>query len=138
MEAFPNAFLGVLVAVSDYQTLRVSRREKTEALLDRVRRGGALREMRGRLGWDDESFWNQLAENQQHDETAALVCALTAICVARGFYTAVGDDIGGFFFLPTWDLWQPWAREQLCLNLERKNCSSAVPGDHVWVDGARA
>ena len=32
-----------------------------------------------------------------HDDRAALICALTALCVAAGDYTAVGDTDGGSY-----------------------------------------
>jgi hypothetical protein len=67
-----------------------------------------------------------------------LICALTAVCVVRGLYTAVGDEHGGFFFLPPLNRWQEWARDQLGRNLGRSGCPPGAPGRHVWVNGARA
>ena len=50
-----------------------------------------------------------------HDERAAFVCALTALCVAANDYTAVGDH-DGWIILPPYPLLQPWAREDLEAN----------------------
>jgi hypothetical protein len=50
-----------------------------------------------------------------HDERAAFVCALTALCVAADDYTAVGDH-DGWIILPPYPLLQPWAREDLEAN----------------------
>lgn len=35
-----------------------------------------------------------------HELRAAIVCLLTALLVAKGHYLAVGDEVGGWFFLP--------------------------------------
>ncbi len=51
--------------------------------------------------------------NRNHDERAALVCLLTAACVARGRFTVVGEASGGYFFLPPWSLWKSWAKDQI-------------------------
>jgi hypothetical protein len=135
VEAFPNAFLGVLLPDEEYATILAKRGDKMAVLLDRARRCGALQQLEGALGWDDDAFWNEVGRNTQHDESAALVCALTGVGVVQGAYTAVGDEEGGFFFLPPWDLWQPWAREQLQANLGRLGRSSDVPGPHVRLNG---
>ncbi|MBX6324343.1 MAG: hypothetical protein IRY94_21230, partial [Rhodospirillaceae bacterium] len=42
----------------------------------------------------------RLADIGDHDERAAVVCAVTALCVARGRYAAVGDAAHGFVALP--------------------------------------
>ena len=46
---------------------------------------------------------------ENHDERAAVVCALTALCVAAGEYTVVGDRQDGWILLPPRSLIQPWA-----------------------------
>ena len=50
-----------------------------------------------------------------HDERAALVCALTALCVAVGDYTAVGDE-DGWIILPPASFVQGWAMQLLRAN----------------------
>ena len=50
-----------------------------------------------------------------HDDRAAFICALTALSVAAGDYTAVGDD-DGWIVLPPVAFVVPWARELLIAN----------------------
>ena len=58
---------------------------------------------------------SDLASLSNHDERAAFVCALTALCVAANDYTAVGDH-DGWIILPPYALLQPWARDDLEAN----------------------
>jgi len=84
------------------------------------------------LHWEEPQFWAAVANNAQHDEQAALICALTALCVWRGNYTAVGDPLGGYFFLPPWELWQQWAKDALHENRrDRRLQTNAL----VWING---
>jgi hypothetical protein len=57
------------------------------------------------------------SEVTNHDDRAALVCALTALCVTVEDYTAVGDE-DGWIILPPASLVQGWAVEALSLNAE--------------------
>jgi len=50
-----------------------------------------------------------------HDDRAALVCALTALCVAARDYTAVGDE-DGWIILPPSSFVQGWAMHALRAN----------------------
>src|SRR5262249_47790798 len=52
---------------------------------------------------------------QHHDDRAALVCALTALCVAAVDYTVVGNH-DGWIVLPPPSLIKPWAWEKLLEN----------------------
>ena len=70
-------------------------------------------------------------DNRQHDQRAALVCLLTAAGVFAGTYTAVGDEHGGYFFLPPWQSWAAWAREEL--DLQRVRVAALA----VWIRGNR-
>lgn len=58
-----------------------------------------------------------------HDDRAALVCALTALGLAAGDYAAVGDD-QGWIVLPPPALLRRWASAQLDLNAAR--CGGGV------------
>lgn len=93
---------------------------------------GSWERLKGIVQWERPVFWERVVHNKQHDERAAIVCALTAICVLRGRYTAVGETSGGYFFLPPWPLWAPWAREALALNRRDRRLPAAVD---VWLDG---
>ena len=76
-----------------------------------------------------ECFASRCESNPDHEERAALVCLATAACVASGRYTAVGEPVGGYFFLPPWSTWADWARTEL--NVQR-HADTAVT---VWIDG---
>jgi hypothetical protein len=107
VEAFPSSFLGVIL--DDSSTLAARRHNRSDLfflrccdrLIDHLLPGR-------RLGCDLVALTN-------HDERAAFVCALTALCVAAGDYTAVGDD-DGWIILPPYALLQPWAKEALDAN----------------------
>lgn len=113
VEAFPNAFLGVLLPDESFEQIPRGRGKKFDALFESVRGRGILLKLLDELEWADSALREALATNAQHDERAALICAITAICVWRGRYTAVGDEDGGWFFLPPWEYWQPWAQRAI-------------------------
>ena len=52
-----------------------------------------------------------------HDDRAAVVCALTSLCVAASRYSSVGDR-QGWIILPPRDFIQPWAWSLLVENAE--------------------
>jgi predicted nuclease with RNAse H fold len=131
VEAFPNAFLGVCVADGRYATVP-ERGEKTDWLYEAWSEDRVVQRLRDALSWERPAFWQRVAENQHHDERAALVCAMTSICVCRGEYVAVGEPTGGYFFLPPWKLWAPWARTALDAN---RRDSRLVARVEVWIDG---
>lgn len=134
VEAFPNAFLGVMLSDSDYPNPmpRLKRGGKFEWLLERARDGQFLRRLRDELGWDEPALWSELHSNTHHEEQAGLICALSAVCVHRNRYVAVGEPIGGYIFLPPWDLWAEWARKAVAKNRQDKRLTRSVD---VWIDG---
>jgi hypothetical protein len=125
VEAFPNAFLGVLLPEVAFDSIPTGRGKKFDALFEATQSRSILARLLNEVGWSDYKLDQALVENTQHDERAALICALTAVCVRRGRYTAVGDPEGGWFFLPPWDLWEEWARRGI-----------AKFDVDVWHDGA--
>jgi hypothetical protein len=38
---------------------------------------------------------------------------LTAAVAAKGTAAIIGETEGGWFWLPPWSLWEPWAKEGL-------------------------
>ena len=119
VEAFPNAFLGVLLADSYFQKVgRLKRGKKFDWLYDQCRQAGVFRYLTDSLGAGNLSA-TEIEGNEDHEERAALVCLLTAAAVAVGRYTAVGEEGGGYFFLPPLVLWTEWARRELELQRER-------------------
>jgi hypothetical protein len=74
-----------------------------------------------------------LAAVQDHEERAALICAVTALCVASRKYVAVGDPENGCIVLPSKAAagvpgLQPWAFRILEVN------AKATPGAKVIVE----
>ena len=129
VEAFPNAFLGVLLADSCFQTMKqLKRGRKFDWLYHECRKAGVFRSLVDTLGAGNLSAAT-IEANEDHEERAALVCLLTAAAVSVGRYTAVGEEGGGYFFLPPLALWAEWARCEIELQRERD------PMAKVWANG---
>ena len=130
VEAFPNAFLGVCVDQNVYeQQPKLKRGKKFDWLYQH---------------WVDAHLFDDLCEilsincaalpracnsNRHHEERAGLACLLTAASVATGEYVAIGEESGGYFFLPPWRFWATWARDEL--DRQRQRFESI----EVWIDG---
>lgn len=129
VEAFPNAFLGVLLADSYFQEMgQLKRGKKFDWLYDRCREAGVFRSLVDSVGAGN-LLAAKIEESKDHEERAALVCLLTAAAVAVGRYTAVGEEGGGYFFLPPLALWAEWARREIDLQRERDHMVK------VWANG---
>jgi len=79
---------------------------------------------------------------QDHEKIAGFVCALTALCVAKRQYVAVGDLQGGAIILPPLNLWglsaggePPWAWSALRENLGKVR--RRFPDASIWTNGVR-
>jgi hypothetical protein len=131
VEAFPNAFLGVMLDQHVIDETPISRGERTDKFFSLCNAHGVFTQLKQHLCWKDSAFWRAFPTTINHDELAALVCALTAICAHLGKYVAVGDRSGGYFFLPPWPLWKPWAKEAL----ETVRKESDFCGIEVWING---
>ena len=109
-EAFPTSFLGVLIEnPSDLSSHRGNRSDTFYVHLDQ---SGGLLNLLQRLLPGRAIHFDTIKD---HEERAALVCALTALCVAAGDYTAVGDE-DGWIVLPPRSLIRPWAWTMLSEN----------------------
>ncbi|OGQ26324.1 MAG: hypothetical protein A2138_25395 [Deltaproteobacteria bacterium RBG_16_71_12] len=126
VEAFPNAFLAVLLDDDQVKTGALQRGERFDVLYDVA--AAKLGAVAASLGGG--KFFPSFAAITDHDERAAAVCALTALGVANNSYVAVGDDAGGWFFLPAWKWWRPWAKAAIDLG----RASTRVD---VWMDAMR-
>jgi hypothetical protein len=99
-EAFPTSFLGMLLDPGD--TGRDGWRARSDLYYARATAGARD----GRLGLllrtllPGRRVAPLLASVRDHDERSAVVCALTALCVARRRYLAVGDGTHGWHSLP--------------------------------------
>ena len=131
VEAFPNAFLGVCVSAEQYLAMPTLRRgEKFKSLYGEWSRVGTFRRLLEELAQVLPGGFPRVCEfNRDHEEQAAIICLATAAAVAKGRYTAVGDPLGGYFYLPPWPLWANWARTEL--DAQRKRDVSVS----VWIDG---
>jgi len=109
VEAFPNAFLGVVLPEDAFANPpKLRRGGKFDWLYDEWRRRGLFRRVvaAARL---PEGIAIACEIESNHDRRAALVCLLTAAFAAQQSCTIVGQPDDGFF-LPRFELWEPWAR----------------------------
>jgi hypothetical protein len=111
-ETFPTGFLGVMLP--DPAILATKRNDRSDRFYQHLAADGTLGRLLARClpGRAAAGPWSGVTN---HDDRAALVCALAALCVASGDYTAVGDD-HGWIILPPAALTQPWARDDLLRN----------------------
>ncbi len=140
VEAFPTLFLGVLCDEVDYPARARRKRKWTDTLYPATQ--GTLgtllqRLLPGRRVDGDLHITD-------HEKIASFVCALTALCVARNRFVAVGAQGDGFILLPPHELWGasaqseiPWAARELCANVGR--VAGVLPGRApvVYRDGTR-
>jgi hypothetical protein len=114
VEAFPNAFLGVLMPeVELLSAPRLKRGRRFDWLYELMVTTGRLESVLSKnLDLPDE-VWHRLRLERDHELRAALICLLTAALAAQGTATIIGEAEGGWFWLPPWTLWQPWATEGL-------------------------
>jgi len=130
VEAFPNAYLGVLLPESEYlKASKIQRGKKFDWLYDRCLSLDLFTSMVTTGYSKGTSVLEKLHANRNHDERAALICLLTAAGVSLGSYTAIGQAQSGYFFLPAWRHWQPWAKEAIRCECSRAGCTE------FWVDG---
>ena len=117
MEAFPSSFLGLMIA--EPKLLGAQRSNRSDIFYARLAKEGDLARLVSdllpgpRLACSFDAVTN-------HDDRAAVVCALTALCVAAGRYSAVGDQ-QGWIVLPPRDFIQSWAWSRLSENANKDN-----------------
>lgn len=113
VEAFPNAFLGIVLPDENYVTAtKIKRGGKFDWLYDRWIDRGIFSRVVAASHLPNEIATRCVAE-KDHDIRAALVCLLTAAFAANGTAVAVGQDVDGYFFLPPTHLWATWAKDSL-------------------------
>jgi hypothetical protein len=121
VEAFPNAFLAVLMPEDEFcSSPKLKRGKRFDWLYKRavVNNEYVKSSLSTAINLPDE-VWRQLSVETDHDRRAALVCLLTAALAAQGTASVVGDAEGGWFWLPPMSLWQGWAREGLSRAAEK-------------------
>ena len=105
VEAFPTTFLGVMVEHPERLPGPRSRSDRYFAdLAERKCLNSFVKRLLDGRKWSMEPD-----EVTNHDDRAAFVCALTALSVAVGEFTAVGDDEDGWIMLPPRWAYADWA-----------------------------
>lgn len=143
-EVFPNLFLGVLCDDRDYPARPHRARQWTDALYTLRGRTTDMRRRLAALLSDlagprrTAATWNVA----DHDERAALVCALAALGLAAGRFVAAGSPRDGWIMLPPADHWGRGARgERWAWRALRENLTSVAAdfpdASVVPVNGAR-
>jgi predicted nuclease with RNAse H fold len=120
VEAFPNAFLGVMLDDQTYAAFdKIPRGKKSDIFFAQASRNRSFERLFELLGWDDVMLREQIqavaraTTRISHEHRAALVCVLTAACALSGQAAYVGNEIGGSICLPPLCLWADWARAAL-------------------------
>ena len=127
-EAFPSSFLGLMIA--DPAALAASRSDRSDIFFRHLTAAGTIQALLAhclpgrRLEADPEKIVN-------HDDRAAFVCALTALCLVAGDYVAVGDVEDGWIILPPQRFIQPAQWHLLSLNAAEEAVGALyVPGSN--------
>jgi len=97
VEAFPTTFLGVMLDAGLGKPSK-ARSDCYFELLTTDHRGDRLTGLVATL-LPGRPLRKPLQDFRNHDDRAAIVCAITALCVAARRYVAVGDD-NGYIILP--------------------------------------
>ena len=114
-EAFPSAFLGVLLPDRVISGLPFKRGGKSDRLYEACLTEGVFEQLVADLGWPVGETVALLAAERDHDRRAAYICLLTAGLAHAQTAIVVGDSVGGWFWLPPLHLWADWARAAVSL-----------------------
>ncbi|WP_417310055.1 hypothetical protein [Devosia sp.] len=109
VEAFPSSFMGLMLAAPE--TIAVTRGNRSDLFFRHLVAAGTLDRLLGHL-LPGRAPTNDLDAVTNHDDRAALICALTALGVAAGDFVSVGDAEGRII-LPPRPLLADWARVAL-------------------------
>lgn len=112
VEAFPSSFLGVMI--KDPAAVAAKRDNRSDRYFEHLTATGVLQDLLSYL-LPARTLSQSLTDVRNHDDRAALICALTALTVAAGDFTAVGD-IDGWIVLPPRCFVQGWAWDDLNAN----------------------
>ena len=113
VEAFPTSFLGVMI--DNPEEVREDGK-RSDWYFRYMANGQGLDKFVGAL-LPDSRWERPPSEIVDHDDRAAFVCALTALCVAHGSYVAVGDKDNGWITLPPQSMFAKWAWKALQANV---------------------
>jgi hypothetical protein len=114
VEAFPSSFLGLMIA--EPQLFAAQRGNRSDIFYVHLAGTGVLTRLICDL-LPNRRLVDIFEAVTNHDDRAAVVCALTSLCVAARRYSSVGDQ-QGWIILPPKDFIQPWAWSLLIENAE--------------------
>jgi len=127
VEAFPNAFLAVLMPEEEFlSSPKLRRGQRFDWLYERAVGTGRLKSTLSESLELPGEVWCRLSAETDHELRAALVCLLTAAFAAEGTANIVGDAEGGWFWLPPLSVWRGWASDGLSRAAEK--CRAAAQG----------
>ncbi|MDX1217396.1 DUF429 domain-containing protein [Sinorhizobium medicae] len=111
VEAFPSSFLGMMIENPVHLAAR--RGDRSDTFFQHLANVGILRSLIEH-SVPGRQIANDLSRIVNHDDRAAFICALSALCIATGDFVAVGDD-DGWIVLPPRRFIQPaqWALLEL-------------------------
>jgi len=113
VEAFPNAFLGVLMTEDELKAApNLKRGRRFDWLYERMVKTGRSESLLSKKLHLADVVWHHLRSETDH-ELRATLCLLTAALATKGTATIIGEAEGGWFWLPPWSLWQSSATEGL-------------------------
>jgi hypothetical protein len=115
VEAFPNAFIAVLLSDGAFSVGQAIKRKKFDWLYGHALRERAFHRLTRYLQWKCDALLTWLEAECDHEKRAALICLLTAGCAAAGHAMVIGNEAGGYFWLPPRELWANWALDALPL-----------------------
>jgi hypothetical protein len=110
LEAFPSSFLGLMLV--DPSQVPSVRAKRSDTFYKALVENSTLEQLLEFL-LPGRVIDGSLRMVTHHDDRAALVCAITALCAAAGKYCCVGDPKNGWIILPPKAFVQPWAHELL-------------------------
>lgn len=82
---------------------KAGKRNKFDWLCEHAVDSGVLSDLFQKIGWHNPQLLTAALGEHDHEKRAAWICLLTAGCAATGEAEVVGDDIGGWFWLPPQD-----------------------------------
>ncbi|MCJ8519720.1 hypothetical protein ABID21_002553 [Pseudorhizobium tarimense] len=127
VEAFPSSFLGMMIA--DPERLAARRGDRSDTFYKHLATEGVLALLISHC-LPGRQLASNLAAVVNHDDRAAFVCALTALCVAKGDFVAVGDD-DGWIILPPKNFIAPSRWQLLQLNANEETATSIHIGSAI-------
>lgn len=114
-EAFPTSFLGVMI---DEPLPKSKSIDRSDQFFEQCIEGGQIDRLL-KILLPDRYLIESPARIRNHDDRAAFVCAVTALCVVAQNFAAVGDNEDGWIILPPKRQFSEWAWNALSDNMLR-------------------